>query len=164
MNIRIANGNDVRSIAQVQVESWRTTYRGIVPQAYLDELSVENRMIVWKKVTEIHSVFVAENAVGDIIGFAAGGEERTKEYPSYTGELYAVYLLEECQKQGVGRRLFDHVVSVLKQGGHQSMLIWALTENPACRFYEKMGGVIVDRTIDEIGGKQLEETAFGWMI
>lgn len=164
MSIRIAKENDVRSIAQVQVESWRTTYKGIVPQAYLDDLSVDDRMKVWKKVVEIHSVIVAENEKREIIGFAAGGEERTKEYPSYTGELYAIYLLEECQKQGVGRKLFDHVVSDLKQSGHQSMLIWALSENPACRFYEKMGGVIVDRAWDEIGGKQLEETAYGWML
>lgn len=164
MNIRIADENDVQSIAQVQVESWQTTYQGIVPQTYLDELSVDDRVKVWEKVVEIHSVFVAENESGNIIGFAAGGEERTKEYPAYTGELYAIYLLKEYQEKGVGGKLFDQIVSALKQGGHQSMLIWALTENPACRFYEKMGGVVVDRTMDEIGGKQLEETAFGWII
>lgn len=164
MNIRMANENDVQSIAIVQVESWRTTYHGIVPQAFLDEMSVQDRMKVWEKVVAIHSVFVAENEHGNIIGFAAGGEERTKEYPAYTGELYAIYLLEKYQSQGVGKKLFGHVISDLRQSGHQSMLIWALSKNPACLFYEKMGGVIVDRSMDEIGGEQLEETAFGWIL
>lgn len=162
MNIRKAERNDARAIAEVQVESWRTTYHDIVPQSFLDGLSVQDRMKVWEKVMDAHFVFVAENEQGEIIGFASGGIERTKDYPEYTGELYAIYLLEQTQKKGIGQQLFTHVVSTLQEEGHRSMLIWALSENPACRFYEKMGGREVDKVMTEIGGKPLEETAFGW--
>ena len=41
--IREAAVNDATAIAQVQVESWRTTYAGIVPDAFLASLSVETR-------------------------------------------------------------------------------------------------------------------------
>lgn len=162
MNIRKAESRDAQAIAEVQVESWRTTYKDIVPQKFLDGLSVEDRKKVWEKVIALHFVFVAENVQERVIGFAAGGEERTKNYPEYTGELYAIYLLEHIQGEGLGRQLFNRVVSVLQEQKHSSMLIWALSENPACRFYEKMGGREVDRVMTKIGGKPLEETAFGW--
>jgi hypothetical protein len=41
------------------------------------------------------------------------------------------------------------------------MLIWVLKGNPACKFYEAMGGVQVGRKPLEISGAQLEELAYG---
>lgn len=43
-----------------------------------------------------------------------------------------------------------------------SMLIWALKENPACRFYEMLGGKPIDTAEIEIEGKKLSEIAYGW--
>ena len=73
---------------------------------------------------------------GRVIGFSTGGKERTGKYEMYTGELYAIYLLEEYQGKGMGRLLVQSVVDDLKEKEFNSMLIWALEENPACRFYE----------------------------
>jgi hypothetical protein len=42
------------------------------------------------------------------------------------------------------------------------MLIWALERNPACRFYEKMGGSPVHTQWIRIGNEELEEIAYGW--
>ena len=42
------------------------------------------------------------------------------------------------------------------------MAIWVLKDNPACRFYEKIGGrMMADKTV-EIGGKPLLELAYVW--
>jgi hypothetical protein len=35
--------SDARAIAEVHVASWKTTYRGIVDDAFLDQLSVHDR-------------------------------------------------------------------------------------------------------------------------
>lgn len=37
MEIRKANLNDALGVAKVQVDSWKTTYKNIVPDEYLDQ-------------------------------------------------------------------------------------------------------------------------------
>jgi len=41
--IREATVEDSAEIARVQVDTWRTTYRGIVPQSFLDEMAYDLR-------------------------------------------------------------------------------------------------------------------------
>lgn len=47
VSIRHATLDDATAIAEVHVASWRTTYRGIVDQAYIDTLSVAERATAW---------------------------------------------------------------------------------------------------------------------
>jgi hypothetical protein len=50
MEIRRAVADDARGIAQVHVKSWQAAYRGLLPQSYLDALSVEQREAFWVQV------------------------------------------------------------------------------------------------------------------
>src|SRR5712692_7462985 len=95
MLIRLARIEDAAGIAKVHVDSWRTTYRGMVPEDYLANLSYEAREKNWMRHLEHDGAFiyVAENASGHIIGFVAGGAPREAD-PFYKGELYAIYLLQ----------------------------------------------------------------------
>ena len=43
VHIRVANVPDAAAIAKVHVDSWRTTYTGIVPDEYLAQLSYEQQ-------------------------------------------------------------------------------------------------------------------------
>ena len=47
LTIRPAEIDDAPAIARVHVETWRWSYRGIVPEAYLDSTTVQNRAFVW---------------------------------------------------------------------------------------------------------------------
>ena len=162
MFIRKAELKDAVGIAKVHVDGWRTTYKGIVPDTYLDNLSYENREQMWMSGIEQDNVYIAEDEDGRIVGFASGGKERTGKYDRYVGELYAIYLLEGQQGKGLGRKLVQTVVDDLKEKKLNSMLIWALKENPACRFYETLGGKQIDTAEIEIEGKKLSEIAYGW--
>jgi hypothetical protein len=42
------------------------------------------------------------------------------------------------------------------------MIVWALEANPACRFYQRLGGVPVAAQTIDIGGQSLPEVAYGW--
>ena len=110
--IRVAVPEDAASIARVHVDSWRSTYPGIVPAEYLDGLSYRSRESHWKGLLTTDrpemSYFVAETQGGDIVGFANAGPEREGNRV-YQGELYAIYILEEYQRMGLGRRLFSSV-------------------------------------------------------
>ena len=157
---------DAASIARVHVDSWRTTYAGIAPAEYLAGLSYRDRESVWNRTLSTErpagGSFVAETEGGDVIGFATCGPEREGN-KTYQSELYAIYLLEECQRVGLGRRLVSAVAQRLLADGFSSMLLWVLEDNQsACRFYESLGGERVGQKTIAIGGADLVEVSFGW--
>ena len=166
VTIRAANRADAGPIARVHVDSWRTTYEGVVPSEYLAGLSYRDRESMWNEALTTDklamSILVAETEGGDVVGFASAGPERDGN-STYKGELYAVYLLQEHQTLGLGRRLVSAVARRLLACGFNSMLLWVLEDNrPACRFYESLGGERVGRKTVAIGGADLEEVSYGW--
>ena len=166
IQVRVASPEDAGSIARVHVDSWRTTYAGIVPAEYLAGLSYRDRESLWNRVLSaerpVERGLVAETEGGDVIGFATYGREREGN-STYRGELYAIYLLEDHQRMGLGRRLVSAVVRELLVNGFSSMLLWVLEDNhPACRFYESLGGERVSRKTITIGGADLIEVSYGW--
>lgn len=164
MRIRAATTDDAPAIARVHVDSWRTTYKGIVPDDHLANLSYERREAYWCEViakgNTPERVFVAEDN-GLVIGFANCGLERTSN-PDYTGELYAIYLFQQHQGQGTGRALTRAVANCLLEQAHTGMLVWVLEQNPSRRFYEALGGQEVERKPITIGSVDLIEVAYGW--
>lgn len=106
-------------------------------------------------------VCVAENDSGEIIGFANGGKERTGDR-IYKGELHAIYILEAYQRQGIGYKLTLFAVDKLSELGFDSLLVWVLADNPACRFYEHIGGQKVYEKQIKRGKIMLKEIAYGW--
>ena len=78
-SIRAARPEDADGIAFVHVESWKTTYAGIVPDDYLASLSVDGRTPIWVKQLQDPAVtsMVAEKD-GRIVGFACGGNLRER--------------------------------------------------------------------------------------
>lgn len=161
-NIRKAAESDAADIAKIQVDSWRTTYKGIVSDVYLERLDYKRREEVWKTAVVQNTAFLLLDDEDKSVGFAIGGPERSEAHVGFDGELYAIYLYEEVQGKGGGRQLFDKVVADLIERGFESMIIIALEDNPACRFYEKMSGVVIGKEESEIGGDTLTELVFGW--
>jgi GNAT superfamily N-acetyltransferase len=167
MFIREAKPDDAESIGRVVVDTWRTTYGGIVPQDYLDSLSYDNAADRWRgRLSDMDKIwpgwftYVAEDN-GRVFGFAGGGPSNGYGLP-FKGELGFIYLMEAHQRRGTGRQLAANVASRLMRGGYLSMIVWVFTQNPYRAFYEALGGrVVADRFIDKYGG-HLSETAYGW--
>ncbi|MHB1867740.1 MAG: GNAT family N-acetyltransferase [Nitrososphaerales archaeon] len=162
--IRRASVSDASGIARVHVDAWRTTYKGIVPDAYLANLSYDDRERRWQSRlgNERNFVFVAEDEnTKQILGFVSGGEVRSKD-PEYLGELEAIYLLEGYRGKGLGQKLVRNLAKKLQEEGYNSMLVWVLAQNPYRRFYEKLGGKYVRSEQIEMGGAIFEEVAYGW--
>ena len=162
--IRPATVDDAPGIARVHVESWRTTYRGLMPDAVLDELSVSRREKFWHQVLKrgkSQFAFVATDVQGKVVGFVNGGLERERD-PVYTAELYALYLFKEQQGHGYGAALFRAMLEKFLEQNHTTMLLWVLSTNPSRGFYEKMGGRYLKTKPLDIGGATLAEVAYGW--
>lgn len=165
MNIRLATPADARAIAQVHVASWLSTYRGIVPDENLRKLNVDSRTLKWQEILAHPKPgtwdLVAVDDAGAICGFVVGGPERSGD-PDFKGELYAIYLLETSQRQGLGTRLTLELATRLKADGWTSMLVWVLEANPSCRFYEALGGVRARQKDVPFSGTPLSEIGYGW--
>jgi L-amino acid N-acyltransferase YncA len=160
--VRQARIEDANGIARVHVESWKTTYAGIVPDAYLASLDPEPGAEVWREwLNEGRArIFVAEDASG-VFGFVSGGKLR-EPLEGYDAELYAIYLLQQKQRHGAGRSLVQKLAETLRRDGFRSLIVWVLEKNPAVDFYSSLRGSPVAEKPIEIGGAQLTEIALGW--
>lgn len=165
VTIREARIEDAAGMAKVHVDSWRSTYAGIVPESYLANLSYARREAFWRDILSDVAAdsytFVVVNDEGEIVGFVNGGPRRNDD-TAYQAELYSIYLLKEYQGQGIGRRLARRLVEAFLQAGIRSMLLWVFADNPACRFYETLGGQRLRVEQADFGGAMVDEVAYGW--
>ena len=65
-----------------------------------------------------------------------------KDYDDSYGEIYALYVLNDYQRQGIGLNLMKFAFKELKKNFH-SILISTLVENTANEFYQKAGGILI---------------------
>jgi GNAT superfamily N-acetyltransferase len=165
MKIRVASANDAFAISKVHIDTWKSTYKDIVPDSILDNLDYERNAIRWHDILstadEMKCFLVAETDDGRVVGFITGGPNRT-EHTGFNGELYAIYILKDYHGQGSGRKLVDRLVQWLIERKYTSMLVWVLEKNPAKLFYEALGGQFVGRKKIEIGNAELIEISYGW--
>ncbi len=142
VRVRPARPADARAIAEAHVGSWLATYRGIVPDAVLDRLSVERRTEFWLGVIEARGderLWVGLGN-GSVVGFASTGPARDEELAPGGGEVYAIYLAPEWWSRGIGRAMFEAAVADLRKRRLAPLVLWVLTLNErGRRFYEAAG-------------------------
>jgi ribosomal protein S18 acetylase RimI-like enzyme len=161
--VRPATLEDAEAIARVNVATWRSAYRDLLPDDLLAALNEANYAERWTRLIGEGSgrVFVAEEPEG-IVGFASGGHERAGEH-GYEGELYAIYVLDSAARRGHGRELVRAVAGALREMNLPDMIVWVLRDNIRARgFYERLGGTYVREQPITVGTTTLEEVSYGW--
>lgn len=163
--IRLASAADAPAIAQVRVDAWRTTYRGMIPDAYLDAMKVEDSATLWEKVLtaapNTTSTFVAE-IDGVVAGFASGIQKPEAKL-GFDCELTGIYLVRDAQRAGIGRRLVGAVAAAQRSHGATAMIAWVIAGNKGARaFYEALGGELVLEQPFNWDGMDLVEAGYGF--
>jgi GNAT superfamily N-acetyltransferase len=165
LTIRPAEVDDAAAIARVHVETWRSAYTGIIPQAYLDSMTVHNRTFVWVRLLERSGsaavTLVSEDHDQRVVGFVAAGPLRHHD-DRYQAEISSLYVLASHQREGHGRRLFMAAGNRLAGYGLRGLFAWVLADNPWRRFYAGLGGDVVSETERSFAGKPLKELGYGW--
>jgi ribosomal protein S18 acetylase RimI-like enzyme len=165
LTVRAAELEDVPGIARVHVDAWQAAYAGILPQAYLDQLTVQNRTMTWVRILERSAphliTLVSEDHNRRIVGFVSAGQARTED-PRFGAEITSLYVMPGFQRKGHGRRLFMAAADRLAKRKMNGLLVWVLAENPARGFYETVGGKPMTEITRSFAGKPLREVGYGW--
>jgi ribosomal protein S18 acetylase RimI-like enzyme len=163
MNVRPAHVDDAGGIASIHVRVWQAAYRGIVPEPYLESLSIERRTIFWRSqiLESSPTEIVVADSAQSLAGWASFGPSRDDDRRESIGELYAIYVLPELWGTGAGRGLWDRAKQRLIERGFQRVTLWVLRDNVrAIRFYEAAGFAPTTERAIEIGGKNLPEVRY----
>ncbi|MFG3152085.1 GNAT family N-acetyltransferase [Streptomyces sp. NPDC048219] len=135
---------DCDRVSALRVRGWQSAYRGLMPQQYLDGLSVtedaERRRALFARAPADLVNLVAEDDAGGVVGWACHGPYRDGERRTEDAELYAIYVDTGRLGGGVGQALLQESVRRCATAGHPRMLLWVLEGNTrARRFYERAG-------------------------
>jgi ribosomal protein S18 acetylase RimI-like enzyme len=157
-----AGPGDALDLAWVHVQSWRETYPGLLPRAYLDGMSVQRHARLWRKrlLSSDEVTLVAEGAEGPV-GYCSGLSWRGRE--DGLAEITTLYVLGQAQASGLGRRLLSDTARALAARGAMSLVIWVLRENTKARgFYEHLGGKLDAARSEMVGGRAIPSVAYRW--
>lgn len=135
---------DALGISRVHVSSWLQAYAGLMPESYLGQQSVEDRVAQWSEILRADvgaegGTWVATHH-DDIVGFVSAGPCRDLDpAPQLRWEIYALYVAPQHWGQGLGTSLVGEVLDEVP-GAAESVSLWTLAANQrAMRFYEQLG-------------------------
>ena len=138
MEIREARPGDERAVAGVHVRAWKSAYRGLLPDEYLDALEPEDRIPRYTLGAGEPVTLLAIEG-GSVLGFATFGASRDED-AAESGELFALYVDPGRQRAGAGRALLAQTRARLAARGHEQAIVWVLRGNDGAeRFYEADG-------------------------
>ena len=172
ISYRKANISDLNGIVKVNVDTWKTTYQGIILEEFLQTLSYEDKEKNWRqrleKPTHGAIIYIAEKDFKEVVGFTLATLEKfdliatLSQAEKFTGQLCAIYVLKEFQSNKIGTELVKLVVKYFIENDIHDMIVWVLKDNPYRRFYEKLGGKYIGEQFLKIGGRDYIEIAYGW--
>ena len=160
--VRPARLGDAESIARVEIETWRTTYAGMLPDRVLLNMSERRQTGSWASFLRHRpeDVVVAQRD-GAIVGFGNCGTQRDNTI-RFAGEVYTLYVAPDRQGAGYGRNLLLALFQRLVNTGHATALVWVVRANPGRFFYERLGGQLIMHRKIPVGGQPVEAVAYGW--
>lgn len=162
--IRPGTGDDLFAIAGVLVDTWRSAFRGLLADDFLDGMSPEEQAVRHARrmgVPGVCYLVAIEPSTGEIIGFVNFGPGRGT-VPDDIHEIYALYVRAEHQGSGIGTALVRAAARHCAGQGARSLFAWVLAGNPNRRFYEKLGASAVEMAGIGLGNRTYDQVAYLW--
>lgn len=167
--VRVAAPSDGPGMSQVWAATIRVDYRGLVSDEVLERM-VQGALRGGKyepwlaAPTPGTTILVAAEKGGVIVGYVVATPAEEPHPPEFTGEIGAIYVLPDHQRQGIGRRLFSDVMRYLGGQGHSGVLLWTRENRMSRKFYEAMGGRVVDQRTKSTPSGEVPIVAYGWNL
>ncbi len=149
--VRPARVEDVAQMARLNVQCWQETYRGLMPDAVLDDpgfLAARERFWTTALTDERYRenrVAVAERD-GQLVGIAMSGPPLDVA-AAWARQLYVLYVYAADHGTGAGPALLEAVVDP-----EESASLWMAYPNPRAQAFYRKHGFVADGTIQVEGG------------
>lgn len=164
--IRKIEEKDIPSVVDIQIDGWRSAYKGIVDENVLNSMNRDERI---KKRSNDYNEngFIVAEINNEVVGFCRyiDSNKFTQDILDIDCELLALYVKPELKYNGIGTKLFQFVTNKFKSKNKTKMILWCLKDNePSKMFYTKMGGEIIKERTIEIGEREYLEVGFRYNI
>ena len=154
-----AEAGDAAAIGTLRQRIWGTTYRGIYPDAVIDDFDYDwHRQRDLKKILDpSYTVYLIRCGEEDIGYF-------TFQDTGAGVWLRSVYVLREYQHKGIGKQAFSILTDYCREKGIRRFTCGCSPHNEnAMRFYRRMGGVVI-RTDTGHENKQEDGVIFAFDV
>jgi ribosomal protein S18 acetylase RimI-like enzyme len=143
LRIRGARVADSAVMGLIQVRAWQLSYRGALPDEFLDGLPPGLRESQWREALTYQRSsdrFWILDRDGEVLGFAHTGTSQDRDAVTGSAEIFAVYLRPEDVAQGLGRLLLDHALADMRKRGAHWITAWVFEGADRARHvFEAMG-------------------------
>ncbi len=160
---RDASVEDFAAIAELQIENWRSVYRGILPDAYLDDTIVEERREFWRTASrarpegQLVLVTTTDDVLAGFISVYLNAD------PGIDATIENLHVRPHLQGRGLGRRLLAAAAERLIAIPAKSVCLWVFDANGAAiRFYRRLGGAADAYGYDDFAGGHVPHTRIIW--
>jgi len=141
MEFRLAVQNDTDSIALLHAASWQRTYRSMMPDEFLDNAAVSNRLTVWRermRGSQADRFTYLALDRGRLVGFICAFGSEDADWGSYIDNLHVDV---GYKRRGVGIGLMRGAARWLREHHARSgVYLWVMEANASARrFYEYLG-------------------------
>ncbi|MGI9643743.1 MAG: GNAT family N-acetyltransferase [Ilumatobacteraceae bacterium] len=147
--VRSAAITDADELGAAHVAAWEAAYRGgLMPDDYLDGMSVEDRAQMWReglaspplpRAARLVAEVDGDDGTGRVVGFVMAGPEAS-DPDTDVGEVYAINVHPEHWGGGIGADLLSAGAAHLAEAGFDHAILWVHPDNErTCRFYRAQG-------------------------
>jgi GNAT superfamily N-acetyltransferase len=161
-----AGPQDLEPIALLHAQSWRSTYRGIVPDEFLDRRADSDRREFWttrfSSTAPERRLLLQALGAGSLLGFVS---VLLDAEPKWGARLDSLHVSPDSKGSGVGHRLFQAAREwIARAAPGTAMHLWCVERNAvARRFYERQGGAIVEAANRPFAGQaSVAELRYWW--
>ena len=166
--IRNVKIEDIPSVVDISITGWQAAYQGIIDNQYLENLNSERDQRISKMENNyMSSGFIVAELDNQVVGFCryVDNNNYSPTIVEADCELTVLYVKPDLKGCGIGSKLFEYVLNEFSKLNKNLMVLWCFKDNaPTIKFYEKMGGRIIDEKIKKHGGKENTEVCFAYNV
>jgi len=144
ISIRYAEMDDSDSMALIYSQSYRSAFRGIIPDNILEDVfSFEKRRDGLRtELSEGSSVNVVMYKENKPVGMLTYGKSKDEDLENSVIEILRIYILPSCWGQNLGAELMNWAIDELKHKGYSKISLWVIEDNKrAIKLYKRIGFV-----------------------
>ena len=154
-------------IARIHVETWRSTYPGMLPDKTLIDMTIDDKAQSWRRTPGAarergRGARRRVRRVAVPWDFASAGHNRHGSAALRRRDPDALCACRIGRIRVSGAACSKAASAPCARRGFASAVVWVLAENPARFFYERMGGKRAGERDEALWGAVLREIAYGW--